>query len=81
MELSDPELPARHGTQGTRSLLPRGRSPGRSAGRRRPLFTPQAIARHDELPNRIAPQLQPPVSGKLFTFGKTTLPWSPVISG
>jgi hypothetical protein len=31
--------------------------------------------------NRIAPQLQPPVSGKLFIFGKTTLPWSPVISG
>jgi hypothetical protein len=31
--------------------------------------------------NRIAPQLQPPVSGKLFSFGGTILQWSPVIFG
>jgi hypothetical protein len=29
--------------------------------------------------NRIAPQLQPPASGKLFIFGRTILQWSPVI--
>ena len=52
---SDPELPARHATRGTRSLLPRGRSPDRSAGWRRPLFTPQAIARHDERLGHLEP--------------------------
>jgi hypothetical protein len=31
--------------------------------------------------NRIASQLQPPVSGKLFIFGKTTLQVVAVISG